>query len=231
MKKLNHNPFLKILLGFLLAITIKHANGMESLNKDWSVATIMGSFSNKPSFKYYFEPQLRLIDDSSVFNQLLLLGGVGYQINTDLLLLLGPGWIITNTTQNNLIHENRLWEQLNWRIKNSLNLNINSRTRLEERKITTTSAVAIRFRERVWLKLPIKNWQGHSFSCFDEIFLNLNNPLWVSPYLVEQNRAFIGIATQLSKSTIMDVGYLNQYIHSFKNELNNVLLLSFTVTL
>jgi len=204
---------------------------MESLNKDWSVATIMGSFSNKPSFKYYFEPQLRLIDNSSVFDQLLLLGGVGYQINTDLLLLLGPGSIITNTSQNKLLHENRLWEQLNWRIKNSPDLNINSRTRLEERKITTTSAVAVRFRERVWIKVPIKNWNGYSFSCFNEIFLNLNHPLWVSPYLVEQNRAFIGIATQLSKSTIMDVGYLNQYIHSVKNELNNVLLLSFTVTL
>lgn len=204
---------------------------MESLNKDWSVATIIGSFSNKSSFKYYLEPQLRLIDDSSVFNQLLLLGGIGYQINDDLVLFLGPGWIISNTTEYNLTHEKRLWEQMNWRIKNSPNLIIHSRTRLEERKEATTSPVAVRFRERVWIKLPIKNWQQYSFSFYDEIFLNLNHPLWVSPHLFEQNRAFIGIATQLSKSTILDVGYLNQYIHSFKNELNNVLLLSFSVTL
>lgn len=231
MKKSNFTSLFKILFGFLLAFTILPANSMESINKDWTVATIMGSFSNKPSLKYYFEPQVRLINDSSIFNQLLLLGGVGYQISPHLLALLGPGWTITKTTQNTLIHENRLWEQLNWRIKNTTSLIINSRTRLEERKLTNASPIATRFRERIWVKIPIKNWQHYSFSCFDEIFLNLNHPLWVSPYFFEQNRLFMGITTQLSKSTSMDLGYLNQYTHSFKNELSNVLLLSFNVTL
>lgn len=202
---------------------------MESYDKYWSVAIITGSLEKSPSFKYYLEPQLRLIDDNRVFNQLLLLGGLGYQINTNMTVYLGPGWILSKTPQGNKTHEKRLWEQLNWMLLSTPNLNINSRTRLEERKDTNASQMAIRLRERVWMKVPIKNSDKVSFSFFNEIFLNLNHPQWVSPYLFEQNRAFIGISTQISKSTVIDAGYLNQYIHAVKNRLDNVLLLSFTV--
>lgn len=228
MKLFNYTPLLS---GFCLAISMHYAYSIESFNKDWTVATVMGSFTSNPSFKYYFEPQLRLIDNASVFDQLLLLGGVGYQINSQLLFLLGPGWITTKSSESHLIYENRYWEQLNWQILKNSNLNLHSRSRLEERQRTTSSGIALRFRERLWLRLPLKNLQGFSFSCFDEIFLNLNHPHWTSPYVFEQNRAFLGVSTQLSKSILMDVGYLNQYIHSFTNELNHVLLLSFAITI
>ncbi len=226
---LNGTALHLILFSLFLLIGIKSANSMESYDKYWSVAIITGSIPNNPSLKYYLEPQLRLIDDRYVFNQLLLLGGLGYQINKDMTVFLGPGWIIYKLPQGRESQEIRLWEQLNWLLVNTPRLNINSRTRLEERKDISVPQIAIRFRERIWMRVPFKNWDKYSFSCFNEIFLNLNHLQWVAPYFFDQNRAFIGISKQLSKSTIIDAGYLNQYIHSVKNRLDHVLLLSFTV--
>jgi hypothetical protein len=223
------SKYRQLLFIFLLLIAIKPAYCTESYSKYWSVATIIGPLPNK--FKYYFEPQLRLINDPYVFNQLLLLGGLGYQFHPTLIFFLGPGWILTRNTQGLMIHEDRLWEQLNWQALNTSKLNLLSRTRLEERKNTAYSAIALRFRERMWVRIPIGPSDTYFFSCFDELFFNLNHPKWVSPYFFEQNRTFIGFGTQITKSTLIDVGYLNQYIHAETNELNNVWLLSFTVNL
>jgi hypothetical protein len=214
-----------------LLIGVNPAYSTESYTKYWSVATIIGPMPTNSLFKYYFEPQLRLINDPYVFNQLLLLGGLGYQFHPTMIFFVGPGWILTRNSQGIMIHENRLWEQLNWQAVNTSYINVNSRTRLEERKNTDFASVAFRFRERVWVRIPIKNSEDYFFSCFDEIFLNINHPKWVSPYLFEQNRVFIGFGTTITRSTLIDIGYLNQYIHAETNKLNNVWLLNFSVNL
>lgn len=225
---------MKKLHDFLFLIVISLCFGSQpanstSHNRAWGVATIMGPVTDNTAFRYYLEPQLRLINDNSVFNQLLILGGLGYQLNQNMTLFVGPGWIATKTTNSNLIYEKRLWQQLNWQILNNLNWNINSRTRLEERKREDNSSMALRFRQRIWMRLPLKKWPGYSFSCFDEVFFNLNHPEWTSPRTFEQNRAFIGFSRQLSKSTVLDLGYLNQRIYSVQNQLNHVLSLGLTV--
>ncbi|CEG56113.1 DUF2490 domain-containing protein [Legionella fallonii] len=222
--------WIKVITSFFLSLVIYPVNATRTYTKDWSVANIIAPLSEGSSFKYYLEPQLRLIDTRSVFNQFLFLGGLGYQFNPDLMLFIGPGWIeIKNPINNTSSTEKRLWQQLNWRILNNSNLTLNSRTRLEERNHTPRSQIAFRLRQRLWFRVPLQQWSGYSFSFFDEIFFNLNHPSWTSPYLLEQNRAFIGMAKQLSKSAILDVGYLHQYLHSFTNQSDNVLLLSLTM--
>lgn len=227
----SHTPvFLKIILCFFLFIGTNITNSAESFNKDWTAANILGSFSDNSSFKYYLEPQLRLIDTNSVFNQFLLLGGIGYQINKDITVLLGTGWIKTRTPENTETQERRIWEQLNWRINNKLNWSINSRTRLEQRERLDYAQMSIRLRERMWIRIPFKKWESYSFSCFDELFFNLNHPQWASPYTLEQNRAFIGISKQISNTITIDAGYLNQYVRASTNYQDNVFLLNFSIT-
>lgn len=230
MKKLNTALFLIIIL--YPFIGIKSANSTSSYNKAWAVAAIIGSMPVNPAFKYYIEPQIRFIDDNYFFNQTLQLGGLGYQINKNIMVFAGPGWIITKTPEGESTHETRFWQQLNWLMVNSPNLNMNSRTRVEERKRTNTAPMAIRLRQRVWMRIPFKKWERHSFSVFDELFFNMNHPAWVSPYLFEQNRAFVGIATQLTKSMIADIGYLNQYLRPSRTNSfsDHVFLLSFSIT-
>ncbi|MCL9682608.1 DUF2490 domain-containing protein [Legionella maioricensis] len=220
----------KITLVFFLSFGISPANSGASYTKGWTVATMTGPLTNSSAFKYYLEPQLRLIDDNYFFHQFLLLGGLGYQFNDNIALYAGPGWIVTKTPASVMVHENRYWEQLNWRILKKPGYNINSRTRLEERENVDESRMAIRLRQRMWLRIPFKIESKYSFSLYDEVFFNLNHPEWVSPYLFEQNRAFVGVAAQLSKSILIDIGYLNQYLRSTTQERDNVLILSFTIS-
>ncbi|WP_133137136.1 DUF2490 domain-containing protein [Legionella rowbothamii] len=228
MDKISYSFWIKIIVSFFLCMGVQTANSTRVYSKDWAVVNIIGPVSENSSFKYYVEPQLRLIDNASVFNQFLFLGGLGYQFNPNLMFFVGPGWILTKTPANKTHTEHRWWQQLNWRIANDFNFSLNSRTRLEERRQSNQSQTAFRLRERLWLRIPFK-WRDYSFSTFNEFFFNLNHPQWTSPYFFEQNRAFIGVAKQLSKSTIMDLGYLHQSIQSRTHETSNVILLSLTM--
>ncbi len=221
--------FLSFTLAGCMSVFAMATNGMESHTKLWSVGTVIGLVSPDSQVKYYLEPQLRLIDDKYKFNQFLFLGGLGYQFNSDVMVFVGPGWVVSKNPQGKVFHEYRIWQQVMWRAYLSPNLVINSRTRLEERRNLDAPQLAYRLRERVWARIPLQHWSGHSLSMFDEMFFNLNHPQWVSPYLFEQNRAFVGVGTQMSKSTVIDVGYLNQYIHNRVNRLDHVLLLNVTM--
>lgn len=224
MKKIIHQ------YGWLVLLILFHsAYGVEEHTKFWSVANILGSFSNNDRLKYYFEPQIRFIDNQYKFNQALMLAGLGYQNTFNVIWLGGIGWILTKNLQGEMRHENRLWQQINWNINTPVTVNLASRTRLEERKLTTEGQIAYRLRERFFLRIPLKSWSNHSLSFFDEVFFNLNQPGWVIQKFFEQNRAFVGIGTQLSKTTIMDVGYLNQYLATSPVQLDNVILISFTI--
>lgn len=220
---------IKLLVSLLLCCEINNVYGTKVYNKDWSVASIIAPISDHSSFKYFVEEQVRLIDNRSVFNQYFVLGGLGYQFHPDFLLISGGTWILSKSPEGNTHTEKRVWEQLNWQILNNIKLNLNSRTRFEVRDRTGQTRVAYRFRERLWLRVALKKWESYSFSCFNEILLDLNHPGWTSPYFFEQNRAFVGIAKRLTKSAILDFGYMNQHIRSFNNQSNNVLLLNFSM--
>ena len=231
MQKAPTTIFISLILSMLFLLQIKNVNSTTTNTKLWAVGVMTGPLAKDSPFQYYLEPQLRLIDNKYVLNQVYFIGGIGYQFTPDLTGYIGPGWTYTKNNQGIVTHEIRYWEQLSWRIVSNSKFNLNGRTRLEERQNTDISGISIRFRERLWMRIPFTRWPTHSFSCYDEVFFNLNHPKWVSPYLFEQNRAFIGIGTQLSHTTILDVGYLNQYIHSRNNQIDNVLLVSFTVAM
>ena len=227
----NYSLWLKIIVLCLLGSSFQSTFAASSYTKYWSTASITGSVSKDSSYKYYLEPQIRLIDTPSVFDQFLLMAGAGYQFNPDLMFLTGAGWIYNRSPETNTnTEEKRLWQQINLGAMTNSNFSLNSRTRLEERSQEGQSQIALRFRERLWLRVPVKQWETYSFSCYDELFFNLNHPQWTSPHLFEQNRAFIGIGRQLFQSATLDIGYLNQFNHSFTNQTSNVVLLAFSMS-
>ncbi len=212
-----------------MALTVSTAAmATDSYIKQWNTAVIIGSIPHS-NFRYYLEPQLRFIADPYILNEAFFLGGLGYQVNHDLVIFAGAGWIFSKSPQGTDSNEMRIWQQVNWLAINHDNYNLISRTRMEERKNTNGSPYAYRFRQRLWLRIPLTRFPSFSFSCFDEIFLNLNHPSWVSPYFFAQNRAFIGIGHQLTKAVMVDAGYMNQYLHSNQNQLDHVILLTFSI--
>ncbi len=227
--RLDKNDINLIFWVLCLFLCTNLVNASKSYDKSWSVGIITGSLAKNSSFKYYLEPQLRLINDRYVINQTFVLGGLGYQIHKNMIIYAGSGWVFEKVQEGETFHEQRIWQQLSWLVLRNSHLNINSRTRLEERKDTRASELAIRLRQRVWVRIPIFHSDKYSYSFFDEVLLNMNHADWVSPYFFEQNRAFIGFATQVSKSVLIDIGYLNQYINLASTRLDNVVFLNFTV--
>ena len=63
---------------------------------------------------------------------------------------------------------------------------------------------------------------------WDEIFINLNNPVWVNPQTISQNRAFAGIRFPLNTKANLVLGYLNQYhLQATQNQNNNIIFINF----
>lgn len=209
----------------------KMAYAVISYNKYWAPATIIGAFSKDNEWKYYFEPQLRLIDDPYVFNQWLLLAGAGYPLTDKVVFFAGPGWVVSKDPLGKLNYEKRLWQQVNWVVLNTHQANLHSRTRVEEAERNDLVQASVSFRQRFWLRLPLQVKSIYSFSCFNEVFINLNYPVWNTPSWFEQNRTFIGMAVQINPTVLLDVGYLNQYINAERKELSHVILFNFTVSL
>ncbi|HSW93840.1 MAG TPA: DUF2490 domain-containing protein [Gammaproteobacteria bacterium] len=215
---------------FILLLFYQSAFSVEEHTKLWFNATVLGSFQKDSPWKYYLEPQLRFIDDPYKFNQVNMAAGAGYQTTPDMILLGGLGWYLTKTLSGNILHEYRLWQQLNWMIPPTPTYALISRSRLEERRLAGHPGIAYRFRERLFARIPFKRWPTHSLALYDEIFLNLNQPDWAVPHFFEQNRAFMGIGTELTKTIIFDIGYLNQYVMTSPRQMDNVLLVSLTAT-
>src|SRR5207244_4913805 len=108
-------------------------------------------------------------------------------------------------------------------------LTLSNRSRLEQRKNTVKSEVAWRLRERFRLRVPLNFWEKHSFDVWDEVFIDFNHPSWIGNKKVfAENRAFIGLGTNISKNTIADVGYINQYQFTTPNMMTNGLYFSVT---
>lgn len=203
----------------------------ENYTKQWTTDVIIGSLPESEKFKYYIETQLRLIDDHYVFNQAFLLTGLGYQLAPTVIAFMGPGLVVTKNTQGDTYNEFRLWEQLNWLAINNTSIRLDSRTRAEEKFRSNESQVALQLRQRLWMRIPISHSKQYYFSTFDEVFFNLNNPVWVSPRFFEQNRIFVGLGKQLTQNTLVDFGYLNQLQLGPPRQMSNVIFLCFTTNL
>lgn len=190
--------------------------------KSWNVANVTGSLSQDHRWQYLFQPRLVLIDDKYKYHDAMTVLGVGYQVNPDVILYMLNAYNATRSTLGTMQHVYQLREQCNWTLVNRDLYNLLSITRLEERFNLAEPGVSYRFREWLSLRLPFKTWEGHSLFMFDEVFFNLNHPDWVSNTFFEQNRAFIGIGTLVSRHFSFDIGYMNQYQIRNTDAMSNV---------
>ena len=78
-------------------------------------------------------------------------------------------------------------------------------------------------REKIELKFPITSLQNRFLKLGDEVFIQLNQPTWVTNRILSQNRASIGIEFPISKTTSYEIGYLNQFQFQSQNQMSNVL--------
>lgn len=195
---------------FFLLLCIPAFSHTQHYANLWFDGTFIGSFLKQhEKWKYYLQPRLVVIDDRYGLDEAHVFYGAGYQITPNFAPYVGAAYFLSEDIQGTESHENVVWQQFLWDMYKSKSFKLNNRTRLEERKNTLYTQWAIRFRDQFTLRIPFQN-KKYSFITFDEFFLNLNHPSWVSNKFFSQNRFFTGIEKHISKSTSFDVGYINQ---------------------
>jgi hypothetical protein len=192
-------------------LTIQYTNAQENGQDDvGSWFMFFGNTRLSKRISISPEVQYRTYEFGSNFNQLLLRNGVNWHINKSTIATLGYGYISTDGTfnepageQNTLEH--RLYGQFT--SKNSLGkFKATHRYRFEQRFINSpVSGNDTQYRMRYLLRLsyPISNkW---FVSAYDEIFINLQEPLF------SQNRLYAALGYHINSTISTQVGYLKNH--------------------
>lgn len=231
-EKMKRGALAGILCLMIISISCSALGKTKQLTKEWNTAIVIGSFSNDSHLRYYLQPQLNFVDDKYKFQNAYLFLGLGYQFSPHIRFWLMDGLLYIKKQDGGIARRDTIRQQMDWLAADCSDFKLITISRLEERKEVGESRWAIRVRERLMLRIPFKNWEGHSMVLYDEAFFDLNHSKWIkSNTFLAQNRAFVGISTAFSKQVALDAGYLNQYQMKDKDTVSNVLALTLNVLL
>lgn len=204
----------------------------QHYTKSWNTVIMQGALSSDKKLRYYLQPEINFIDDKYKIQDVFGFAGIGYQATSAITVWMMGGYSFVKKVNGSVAHRNTIRQQLDWLALTSNNIFISSLSRLEERKDSSQRGWAVRVRERVMVRLPLPHWEHHSLVLFDELFFDLNHPAWINGNtFLEQNRAFVGIGTQFSKHTSLDMGYVNQCVMKNTNSVSHVLYVALNVQL
>lgn len=210
--------------------------------------TYTGNHKLTKKIGVHTEYQWRRHDWFKMWQQSLLRLGVDYQVNSQLALTLGYGWILTfpygDQSVLNEFNEHRIWQQINLKsnVENSLRaIEFQHRYRLEQRLLETFYSNVegitqkgspvfrhrIRYRAMVLMPINKKTMQDNT------LFLNMNDEVFIGfgegigKNVFDQNRFNISLGWRFNRNFNWQVGYLNQYLiktDGIKTERNHTLL-------
>lgn len=199
------------------------AKELQQEFKVWNELAVQNAFKEGSKWHYLLQENLRLRTEGKALEEGIARLGLGYTLTQRTRLWLGYDHRAIYP-ENRFEKEQRSWQQISHDIFSSRSLKISSRTRFEQRYRTGEPGTSSRLRQQFAFKIPVNNTVCGILH--DEIFLNLNHPVWVSSYRFEQNRLFVGVEFPAHSKTKIIVGYLNQYIQTNpKSIINHVLFL------
>jgi hypothetical protein len=232
MKYFKQHKHLVFLILFLLFCFNTHASSTKHAVSVWGDAQVSSPISNSEQWKYRLELQIHsppinntddTYDDTVGF-------GIGRVLNDRQEIWLGYDAVSTFDSDDEANLEQRLWQELSWRIFANGKHTWRSRTRLEERKDEHSSVIALRLRQRLTVYFKQRLFWQATPVVYDEIFLNLNQPDWITNKLVDQNRLFLGVKIPIGKNKSLQVGYLNQFkFRDSQDYMNHILSISFGI--
>lgn len=202
----------------------------------WFNYTTTGSLykgQDKTKFRYWFDGQERFGDNYQRSSQWIVRPGLGYAVNKYTSLWFGTAYIDINYPYAQRPSSERgLWQQVLW-VKQYPQLTLTSRTRLEQRFISTTAPANWRLRELIKVVSPLANHPDFSIIGSDELFWHHRNTLGNVNHGLNQNRFFMGIGYSIAPAATLEIGYLNQFIYrrGADNLLANIFSTTFIVNL
>lgn len=181
-------------------------------NKVGNWLIYFGNLKINNKWNFHHEAQLRNYNFIGDKNQLLIRFGIGYNVSSNLNILMGYANIETENyvNQSDLktsFNENRLFQQLIYKNKYA-GFYITNRIRIEERFFTDDFKMRCRYfllaNKPINKKEMTKN--AIYLSTYNEIFLNTKNKVF------DRNRLYNGIGYVLNANTRFEAGYMIQHL-------------------
>jgi hypothetical protein len=167
--------------------------------------------NDQGSWRLWLDLQVRFGDDASSFAQGVLRPGIGYALGRGWTVWGGYGYIRTDPPYStSTTTEQRIWEQASWSGAVGATA-LSSRTRIEQRFVSTGSETGLRLRDFIKVVRPVASRTMWSAVVSDEYFLNLNSTDFGATAGPDRNRFFVGPSVSLGKAVFVEIGYLNQY--------------------
>jgi hypothetical protein len=152
----------------------------------------------------------RMVGDSGRLGVAIFRPAIGYKFSDSLTVFLGYTHQKTINDNRADVDENRIQQQINWRIGKIGKATLASRTRIEQRWIVDARDMGWRVRERLQLQVPLKT-KGAHFVLSNEMLFALNSTDWGERAGFDQMRNFVGVNFPLSKTISLETGYQNRY--------------------
>lgn len=180
----------------------------------------------KRKLRGYFEVVPRVGNNVGHISQLLVRPGIEYRLKPNFSLFAGYLWQTNYSTENSqVLHENRLWQQV-LMAKDIKRFTLINRSRLEQRFFDGLNQTSNRARHMV--KLNYKLHKRLYLTASDELFVNLNSVRNGPQGGIDQNRIFVGLGLRTWQKSRVEVGYQHQYVNrtdEFDDQVNHAIVI------
>jgi hypothetical protein len=214
------NKKIFLIIFFLCLFSTVHAADED--NRLWQ--TIIGEGKFNDNTAWYLELQGRIKDDIENFDQGFFRPALNFKITDQSKFWIGYAYIDTKATDLHS-YEDRWWQQFQYD-SSYKDLAWLSRTRIEQRHLSTEDQTAYRLRQQMRVSLPINRINNLHLLFWDEVFWNINDTQWAGDNGFNQNRLFTGLMFKYNDASRFEIVYLNQYINGTNgssNQINHVL--------
>jgi Protein of unknown function (DUF2490) len=198
---------LKLVLGTLLATPVAAHAATEDF-QTWNGLNFSTHVAKNVPIT--LELNGRMVDDSSRLGVTVFRPAIGYKISDSVTVFLGYTHQKTINDGRADVNENRIHQQLNWRVGKIGKATLNLRARLEQRWINGSSDMGWRVRERLQLQIPLKP-KKTNLVVSNELLFSLNTTNWGARAGFDQMRNFIGVNFPIGKGLTLETGYQNRY--------------------
>ena len=152
----------------------------------------------------------RLVDDAGRLGVVLVRPTIGYRVSDNLTVSLGYAYFRTVNRGRPDASENRVFQQVNWRIGSIGRATLLSRFRLEQRRFAGAHDLGWRMTARIRMRIPIEGKRASIMLSHEQIYA-LNTTDWGARAGFDQMRNFVGVNLPLSEAVMLETGYQNRY--------------------
>jgi hypothetical protein len=144
----------------------------------------------------------------------------------------GYAWVpVFTDAPGDALHEHRTWQQGILQKQLPSRIQLQSRTRFEQRFGEGSSEVGLRLRQ--FVRAGWNPWKDSPVGAvaWDEVFVGLNETDWGAPKGFDQNRLFLGFSLAMAPHARVEAGYLFLYMDRATDLYGHVLAVNLFVNM